>query len=231
MPSGGWASPARVGEWLPVSASPARVILLAGPSGSGKSSLAARAGLPVLRARRLLQGRRRPDAAPAARRLRDRLGRPGLVERGRGGRRDRRAVRGRCGRHPGVRPRGERRDGPRRAGPARRAGLRRRGRLRRGDRGPLPGAGGARRRAVPARPPVDDRAPAVRPGSARGPQVRAVPGPARLAPDAGRARHRRPAGRAGLPPVRARRGRGHGSRRARRMELPTAGAEAARRRR
>ena len=27
---------------------PARVILLAGPSGSGKSSLAARAGLPVL---------------------------------------------------------------------------------------------------------------------------------------------------------------------------------------
>lgn len=31
-----------------MSASPARVILLAGPSGSGKSSLAARAGLPVL---------------------------------------------------------------------------------------------------------------------------------------------------------------------------------------
>lgn len=38
-------------EWLPVSSSPipTRVVLLTGPSGSGKSSLAARTGLPVLR--------------------------------------------------------------------------------------------------------------------------------------------------------------------------------------
>ncbi|WP_078513388.1 ATP-binding protein [Streptomyces purpureus] len=46
-------SPARVNgsHWCPVSShiAPTRVVLLAGPSGSGKSSLAARAGLPVLR--------------------------------------------------------------------------------------------------------------------------------------------------------------------------------------
>ncbi|WP_228979793.1 uridine kinase [Streptomyces sp. DH12] len=38
-------------HWCPVSSPsiPTRVVLLAGPSGSGKSSLAARAGLPVLR--------------------------------------------------------------------------------------------------------------------------------------------------------------------------------------
>ncbi|MFF8385915.1 uridine kinase family protein [Streptomyces kanasensis] len=38
-------------HWCPVSSQPipTRVVLLAGPSGSGKSSLAARAGLPVLR--------------------------------------------------------------------------------------------------------------------------------------------------------------------------------------
>ncbi|MFE0581617.1 MULTISPECIES: uridine kinase [unclassified Streptomyces] len=39
-------------DWCPVSSSspsPTRVVLLTGPSGSGKSSLAARAGLPVLR--------------------------------------------------------------------------------------------------------------------------------------------------------------------------------------
>jgi uridine kinase len=38
----------RAGEWFPVSSSIAHVVLLAGPSGSGKSSLAARCGLPVL---------------------------------------------------------------------------------------------------------------------------------------------------------------------------------------
>ncbi|AXE27269.1 uridine kinase [Streptomyces globosus] len=48
------ASPARgnASHWCPVSfssPSPARVVLLTGPSGSGKSSLAARSGLPVLR--------------------------------------------------------------------------------------------------------------------------------------------------------------------------------------
>ncbi|MYS12028.1 ATP-binding protein [Streptomyces sp. SID6041] len=46
-------SPARgnASHWCPVSshAIPTRVVLLAGPSGSGKSSLAATAGLPVLR--------------------------------------------------------------------------------------------------------------------------------------------------------------------------------------
>ncbi|MEU7697975.1 uridine kinase [Streptomyces sp. NPDC015492] len=46
-------SPARgnASHWCPVSslAIPTRVVLLAGPSGSGKSSLAAAAGLPVLR--------------------------------------------------------------------------------------------------------------------------------------------------------------------------------------
>lgn len=38
-------------DWCPVSSSPlpTRVVLLTGPSGSGKSSLAARSGLPVLR--------------------------------------------------------------------------------------------------------------------------------------------------------------------------------------
>ncbi|MEV6792465.1 ATP-binding protein [Streptomyces sp. NPDC051320] len=44
--------PLNDGEWTPVSPSqslPTRVVLLAGPSGSGKSSLAARSGLPVLR--------------------------------------------------------------------------------------------------------------------------------------------------------------------------------------
>ncbi|MFE9255179.1 uridine kinase [Streptomyces sp. NPDC006879] len=50
-PPGG--SPTRVNgsHWCPVSFSPVpmRVVLLAGPSGSGKSSLAARSGLPVLR--------------------------------------------------------------------------------------------------------------------------------------------------------------------------------------
>ncbi|MEU6704363.1 uridine kinase [Streptomyces wuyuanensis] len=49
--SGG--SPARVNasHWCPVSSQPPplRVVLLSGPSGSGKSSLAARSGLPVLR--------------------------------------------------------------------------------------------------------------------------------------------------------------------------------------
>ncbi|MEV5506520.1 ATP-binding protein [Streptomyces orinoci] len=40
-----WCS---VTSLLPSSAAPARVILLTGPSGSGKSSLAARTGLPVL---------------------------------------------------------------------------------------------------------------------------------------------------------------------------------------
>ncbi|MFG2710312.1 uridine kinase [Streptomyces goshikiensis] len=48
------ASPARGNgsHWCPVSSSsplPTRVVLLTGPSGSGKSSLAARSGLPVLR--------------------------------------------------------------------------------------------------------------------------------------------------------------------------------------
>ncbi|MGA5555657.1 uridine kinase [Streptomyces lavendulocolor] len=46
-------SPYRVNgsDWCPVSSLPipTRVVLLAGPSGSGKSSLAARTGLPVLR--------------------------------------------------------------------------------------------------------------------------------------------------------------------------------------
>ncbi|MFD0373617.1 uridine kinase [Streptomyces sp. NPDC127114] len=46
-------SPARgnASHWCPVSSQPipTRVVLLAGPSGSGKSSLAARTGLPVLR--------------------------------------------------------------------------------------------------------------------------------------------------------------------------------------
>ena len=46
-------SPARgnASHWCPVSsqAIPTRVVLLAGPSGSGKSSLAAVTGLPVLR--------------------------------------------------------------------------------------------------------------------------------------------------------------------------------------
>ncbi|MFF3453150.1 uridine kinase [Streptomyces sp. NPDC002730] len=46
-------SPSRgnASHWCPVSSSPipTRVVLLAGPSGSGKSSLAARTGLPVLR--------------------------------------------------------------------------------------------------------------------------------------------------------------------------------------
>ncbi|WNO72717.1 uridine kinase [Streptomyces sp. AM8-1-1] len=46
-------SPSRVNasHWCPVSSSPipTRVVLLSGPSGSGKSSLAARTGLPVLR--------------------------------------------------------------------------------------------------------------------------------------------------------------------------------------
>ncbi|MFJ3900657.1 uridine kinase [Streptomyces sp. NPDC090025] len=46
-------SPARgnASHWCPVSSLPipTRVVLLAGPSGSGKSSLAARSGLPVLR--------------------------------------------------------------------------------------------------------------------------------------------------------------------------------------
>ncbi|MFV0128129.1 uridine kinase [Streptomyces sp. HMX112] len=46
-------SPCRVNgsDWCPVSPQPfpTRVVLLAGPSGSGKSSLAARTGLPVLR--------------------------------------------------------------------------------------------------------------------------------------------------------------------------------------
>ncbi|WP_073753842.1 uridine kinase family protein [Streptomyces sp. CB03234] len=46
-------SPDRVNgsDWCPVSSQPipTRVVLLAGPSGSGKSSLAARTGLPVLR--------------------------------------------------------------------------------------------------------------------------------------------------------------------------------------
>ncbi|MEV8566909.1 hypothetical protein AB0436_15295 [Streptomyces sp. NPDC051322] len=49
--------PLNDGEWTPVSPSrslpnqplPTRVVLLTGPSGSGKSSLAARSGLPVLR--------------------------------------------------------------------------------------------------------------------------------------------------------------------------------------
>ncbi|THA36049.1 MULTISPECIES: uridine kinase family protein [Streptomyces] len=48
------ASPARGNgsDWCPVSSSsplPTRVVLLTGPSGSGKSRLAARSGLPVLR--------------------------------------------------------------------------------------------------------------------------------------------------------------------------------------
>ncbi|MFJ7066667.1 uridine kinase [Streptomyces sp. NPDC101115] len=46
-------SPARgnASHWCPVSSQPipTRVVLIAGPSGSGKSSLAARTGLPVLR--------------------------------------------------------------------------------------------------------------------------------------------------------------------------------------
>ncbi|WP_405806531.1 uridine kinase [Streptomyces sp. NBC_00210] len=46
-------SPSRVNasHWCPVSSSsiPTRVVLLSGPSGSGKSSLAERSGLPVLR--------------------------------------------------------------------------------------------------------------------------------------------------------------------------------------
>lgn len=47
-----YRGPADAGEWFPVSSPqpiPTRVVLLAGPSGSGKSSLAARSGLPVLR--------------------------------------------------------------------------------------------------------------------------------------------------------------------------------------
>jgi uridine kinase len=49
--SGGSPSRANASHWCPVSSSPipTRVVLLSGPSGSGKSSLAARTGLPVLR--------------------------------------------------------------------------------------------------------------------------------------------------------------------------------------
>ncbi|MFH8804345.1 uridine kinase [Streptomyces sp. NPDC017936] len=46
------AGPADAAHWCPVSSQPpvtARVVLLCGPSGSGKSLLAARSGLPVLR--------------------------------------------------------------------------------------------------------------------------------------------------------------------------------------
>ncbi|WP_179082347.1 ATP-binding protein [Streptomyces rectiverticillatus] len=51
-PCNPWGSPIRpnASHWCPVTPhlTPARVILLTGPSGSGKSSLAARTGLPVL---------------------------------------------------------------------------------------------------------------------------------------------------------------------------------------
>ncbi|GAA3898205.1 uridine kinase [Streptomyces gulbargensis] len=49
--SQGWAARGNASHWCPVTSQPipTRVVLLAGPSGSGKSSLAARTGLPVLR--------------------------------------------------------------------------------------------------------------------------------------------------------------------------------------
>ncbi|MFF8266461.1 uridine kinase [Streptomyces sp. NPDC016562] len=50
--SGGSPTRGNGSDWCPVSCSspsPTRVVLLTGPSGSGKSSLAARSGLPVLR--------------------------------------------------------------------------------------------------------------------------------------------------------------------------------------
>ncbi|MEV7510056.1 uridine kinase [Streptomyces sp. NPDC091201] len=51
-PPGGSPTRGNGSDWCPVSSSspsPTRVVLLTGPSGSGKSSLAARSGLPVLR--------------------------------------------------------------------------------------------------------------------------------------------------------------------------------------
>ncbi|MER5868971.1 uridine kinase [Streptomyces sp. NPDC002044] len=51
-PPGGSPARGNGSDWCPVSSSspsPTRVVLLTGPSGSGKSSLAARSGLPVLR--------------------------------------------------------------------------------------------------------------------------------------------------------------------------------------
>ncbi|MCJ1677749.1 uridine kinase [Streptomyces sp. APSN-46.1] len=51
-PPGGSPTGVNGSDWCPVSCSspsPTRVVLLTGPSGSGKSSLAARSGLPVLR--------------------------------------------------------------------------------------------------------------------------------------------------------------------------------------
>ncbi|GFH35981.1 uridine kinase [Streptomyces pacificus] len=49
--SGGSHARVNASHWCPVSSQPppTRVVLLSGPSGSGKSSLAARSGLPVLR--------------------------------------------------------------------------------------------------------------------------------------------------------------------------------------
>ena len=124
--------------------SQARVVVLAGPSGSGKSRLAEATGLPVLRLDDFYRSRRRPRAPadrPRRERRAGRLGRPPLVACGRGGPGDLRA--GGHGSHGGTglrhQPQRPERDPCRR--PRRRATLRRRGDLRPGDRGGVRGAG------------------------------------------------------------------------------------------
>ena len=82
-------------HWCPVSSHPpipTRVVLLAGPSGSGKSSLAARSGPARAAPGRLLQGGDDPTLPRGRRQYGHRLGLLAVLGRGRRGRRDRGAV-------------------------------------------------------------------------------------------------------------------------------------------
>ena len=172
---------------------PTRVVLLAGPSGSGKSSLAARSGLPVLRLDDFYKEADDPTLprSPAARTSTGT--RPGswdadgavaaIAELCRTGRtsvsrvRHRHAAHGRAAR---------RSTSSARRSSSRRASSRRTSCARCQELGLLADA-----LCLRGRPSTTFRR-RLRAGSAGGPQVGAVPAAAWMAPDAGRAGHRGP---------------------------------------
>nr|WP_284289960.1 hypothetical protein [Angustibacter aerolatus] len=192
-------------DGLSVAPAPAaRVVVLAGPSGSGKSHLAARLGLPVLRLDDFYRDGDDP-ALPRAFGIVD-WDDPASWDRDRAVATMVRLCTDGAADVPEYDIPTSRVTGHGRLEPAGRTAGRRRGHLRRrGGAGPQRGRG-ARRRAVPDPPARGDVRPPAGPRPARAPQAAAHPRAPRAGPAARRAARRRPAGLARRRPLHAARG-------------------------